>query len=394
MRPPAALRIAVISRTTGMHGVGGLERHTDELTATLCALGHQVVLVTTRVPEAVLTADRPEQVICLHGTRPRRYTRAWQAHLLPTLRELHTAQPLDLIISQSTAAHSALDWILTAHVPLVYILHGSALENARQLAGRRDLKSALRRIHARRHWRNNARLIPRVPRIVTISPRLEASWREALHLGPDQLMTLENPVAEGFHPLDGPTRQLRRAERGWEPDIMVVGYAGRIDPEKGLGVLLDWSQGPAAAECRLAIAGTGAPRLVQRIRRAAVAGGAVEFFGPLHGPELVAFYQRLDVFGLPSAYFEGLPMAMLEAMACGVPVVAYATGGVEDFFRAARGAGGILVEPGDARGFGRALQELQQDPRRRQALGDAAASLTASRRWTAWVARLLEFALP
>ena len=393
MRPPAALRIAVISRTTGMHGVGGLERHTDELTATLSGLGHQVVLVTTRVPpKADLAADRPEQVVCLHGTRPGRYTHAWQAHLLPTLRELHTARPFDLIVSQSTAAHSALDWILTAHVPLVYILHGSALENARQLAGRRDLKSALRRIQARRHWRKNARLIPRVPRVVTISPRLEASWREALPLGRDQLMTLENPVAEDFHPLDGPTRRLIRTERGWAPEIMAVGYAGRIDPEKGIGTLLDWIHGPAAAGCRLAIAGTGAPRLVERIRRTA-ASGAVDFFGPLHGEELVAFYQRLDVFALPSAYFEGLPMAMLEAMACGVPVVAYATGGVAEFFRAAQGAGGILVEPGDTRGFGRALQELQQDPPRRQALGSAAAALTASRRWTAWVARLLEFAL-
>ncbi len=393
MRPPAALHIAVISRTTGMHGVGGLERHTDELTATLAAMGHQVVLVTTTVPPAVLTADRPEQVICLPGTRPRRYTRAWLTNLLPILRELHGAEPFDLIVSQSTAAHSALNWILGTRVPLVYILHGSALENARHLAGRRDFKSALRRIRARRHWRQNARLIPRVPRVVTISRRLETSWREALDLGPDQLITLENPVAEGFRPLAAPARQLLRAELGWPSETMAVGYAGRIDPEKGISVLLDWIRTPAAVGCKLAIAGAGSPRLVQRIQHAAAAGGAVDFFGRLHGPELVAFYQRLDVFVLPSAYFEGLPMAMLEAMACGVPVVAYATGGVAEFFRAAQGAGGILVDPGDVRGLSRGLQQLREDPLRRQALGEAAAALTEGRRWPVWVARLLEFAL-
>lgn len=89
---------------------------------------------------------------------------------------------------------------------------------------------------------------------------------------------------------------------------------------------------------------------------------------------LADYYRASDVFLLPSMQ-DNLPNTMLEAMACGTPVVAFATGGIPDFVR--DGETGRLASPGDAEGLGRALaQTLAEGPSRR-AMGDAARLMVA-----------------
>jgi glycosyltransferase involved in cell wall biosynthesis len=74
-----------------------------------------------------------------------------------------------------------------------------------------------------------------------------------------------------------------------------------------------------------------------------------------------------DVFLLPSRE-ESFPQAVLEAMACGLPVVAADVGGVQELVK--QGTTGILVRPGDTAGFSRALNELLSDRDRLQRTGD------------------------
>jgi glycosyltransferase involved in cell wall biosynthesis len=72
------------------------------------------------------------------------------------------------------------------------------------------------------------------------------------------------------------------------------------------------------------------------------------------------------VFAL-SSDFDNSPNAVLEAMACGLPVVATDVGGVRDFV--AERAGGLLVPPGDAAGFARALERYLMQPDLARAAG-------------------------
>ncbi len=76
-----------------------------------------------------------------------------------------------------------------------------------------------------------------------------------------------------------------------------------------------------------------------------------------------------DVFVL-SSDSEGLPLSILEAMACGLPVVASAVGGVPELL----GDAGVLVPPRDEKALAEALRDLLGDPARRRALGAAARS--------------------
>jgi glycosyltransferase involved in cell wall biosynthesis len=82
------------------------------------------------------------------------------------------------------------------------------------------------------------------------------------------------------------------------------------------------------------------------------------------------------VFALPS-YAEGMPMALLEAMSWGLPVVATPVGGVPQVIE--HGVNGLLVAPGDIDGLAAALARLFDEPALRDSLGAAARRTIAAR---------------
>jgi glycosyltransferase involved in cell wall biosynthesis len=94
----------------------------------------------------------------------------------------------------------------------------------------------------------------------------------------------------------------------------------------------------------------------------------VSFAGEQHSPALERFYDRADVFVLPT-FHEGYGMAVAEAVARGLPVVSTRTGGIPDLVGE---EGGILVEPGDADALAAALGRVIGDPQLRQRLATGA----------------------
>ncbi len=137
----------------------------------------------------------------------------------------------------------------------------------------------------------------------------------------------------------------------------------RLDAQKGLTYLLD-----AAAllpDPMFAVVGDGPERAALEAQVAALGlRDRVRFLGYRSDvPELLA---ACDVFVLPSLY-EGLPLALLEAMASGVPVVATAIGGVDEAVQ--DGVSALLVPPADARALGVAIRTLLDDPGLARQLG-------------------------
>lgn len=98
------------------------------------------------------------------------------------------------------------------------------------------------------------------------------------------------------------------------------------------------------------------------------AGVRVHRLGP-SDPELLDLQQQADVFCLPS-HGDAAPWAVLEAMACGTPVLASRVGGIPDMLDAGRA--GALVAHGDRRALREALGALLEDPARRASLAGAA----------------------
>ncbi len=150
---------------------------------------------------------------------------------------------------------------------------------------------------------------------------------------------------------------------------VIIGTAGRLLPLKGFVYLVR-----AVASLRvefpnlvLEIAGSGPERaaLEREAERLGLSDG-VRFLGWVE--ELAAVLARWDVFVLPSLE-EAFPIAVLEAMAAGLPVVASAVGGIPELVE--DGRTGWLVPPADARLLAERLRALLLDASQRRALGEA-----------------------
>jgi glycosyltransferase involved in cell wall biosynthesis len=134
-------------------------------------------------------------------------------------------------------------------------------------------------------------------------------------------------------------------------DARLVGCAARLESVKGIDLAVR-AIAELPEDCHLAIAGAGSEEAALRgLARTLTPdlGSRVHFLGALD--DMPVFYQALDVFCLPSRS-EGLPMALLEAQASGLPVVATRVGGVP---AAVDPASGALVPAGDRHALATAL---------------------------------------
>lgn len=163
-------------------------------------------------------------------------------------------------------------------------------------------------------------------------------------------------------------RRERRATLGIGEDTMVVGFAGRLVPEKGVGVLVEaLTQLPAA---HLVILGEGR----ERARLASLAArsgldGRVRFAGRQPSWDMAGWLPAFDVLVLPSLttthWAEQFGRVLVEAMACGVPVVGSDSGEIPRVI----GDAGLVVPEGNAAALGAALATLARDRDLRSRLG-------------------------
>ena len=159
------------------------------------------------------------------------------------------------------------------------------------------------------------------------------------------------------------------------------GYLGRVAPEKGLHLLCDayrdLRERGALEGCRVEVAGyLGAEHAAywQSIEREVKEWGLadeIHYRGELDLDQKVAFLQSLDLFVVPAVYDDPKGMSLIEAMACGVPVVAPRRGTYTEMLE--RTGGGVLIEPDQLSGLEETLQQLVGDRAKLAELGQRAA---------------------
>ena len=158
-----------------------------------------------------------------------------------------------------------------------------------------------------------------------------------------------------------------QAEFNLQPGTVRLACAGRLAPEKGQALLLEALARLPELPLQAVLFGEGPLREALERRCAALGlGGRVIFAGARR--DLRRWLPHFDLFALPSAW-EGLSMALLEAMACGLPAAATRVGGSPE--AVLDGETGFLTPPGDAQALARALERLAQDPALRRELGAA-----------------------
>jgi glycosyltransferase involved in cell wall biosynthesis len=340
--------------------VGGLERYTEQVARALHAdPGFEVVVITagssrgTRVSrEDGFTVVRLAPWFRLSNSPVNGF---WPVQL----RQLFRQHRIDLVHAHAPTPYLAdVATYVAGRRPVVLTYHAGSL--VKGVGGGVD---ALLRTYEKAV----------LPRVFARATRLAAVSPVATSYGAGEA-TLVPPGVDTsvFVPGSRPTRH----------NVLYVGRLQRTSRWKGVQVLLEAFASvvrdvPAA---RLELVGDGddVPAL-----KAQAAGLGIEdrvdWYGALHGRALVAAYQEAAVVVLPSlTESESFGMTLVEAMACGRPVVGSDVGGIPHVVR--DGVDGVLVPPGDAAALASALGSLLTDDERRETLG-AAGRAAAEETW-------------
>jgi glycosyltransferase involved in cell wall biosynthesis len=149
----------------------------------------------------------------------------------------------------------------------------------------------------------------------------------------------------------------------------LIGCAGRCTPQKGFDRAIEAFAmlAPDAPDARLCIAGDG-PHLDEYKMRARSLGIADKVLFTGFRSDLPGLLAALDLFWLTSRS-EGMPNVLLEAMAAGIPSIAFDVAGVPELID--NGRDGLIVPQGDLRGLADATRRLMRDDERRKAMATA-----------------------
>lgn len=201
--------------------------------------------------------------------------------------------------------------------------------------------------------------------LIAVSETTKQDMVRLLGISPERISVIHSAPDPRFRPMTDQAAldEVRQRYAHGEPFIL---YVGTLEPRKNLGVLLEayWGLRSAGLKHRLVIAGKrgwGYQEIFATVQRLRLEEW-VTFTGYVPEADLPLLYNAADLFVYPSLY-EGFGLPPLEAMACGVPVVASDVSSIPEVV----GDGGLLVDPRDSEAWRTAMERVLADP----ALGEA-----------------------
>jgi glycosyltransferase involved in cell wall biosynthesis len=338
VRPDVALVTALYPPS-----VGGIQAHVRLLGESLAQAGANVLVVTRAMAGTEPASLQPHLQVLRVGradVNPALQTATFVAAAADALRRLrpHVVHAHQLLspVSAALAARPFLRAPLVVNPHACGPLGDVGMLRAQGPLGRARLRATVGNAQA----------------FVAISSPIEQELR-AVGAEPSRIHRLVNGVdLLRFRPAADGERAQARVALGLSPTAPLVSYVGRLSHEKGVDVLLHaWplllQQVPGA---ELLLAGDGPARGALEAQVLALGlGRAVHLLGAVSAPEQVLLAS--DAAVLPSRT-EGLPVALLEAMATGLPVVATSVGGTPEVMDAETGQ---LVLPEDPPALAQAL---------------------------------------
>lgn len=190
---------------------------------------------------------------------------------------------------------------------------------------------------------------------------------ENLRLDPSRVFSVPTGTdTEKFAPRD---RASARKGSPYSETDRVIGIVATLRLGKGVSYLLSALQNPTLADAKLLVVGDG-PQLENLTREAEELGiaGRVHFTG--RQEDVTRWLNMMDVFALPSIVDEGVPQALSQAMASGLPVVTTRSGAIVELVKDEET--GLFVPKEDAAALAAAIRRVLNDPALARELGAAA----------------------
>jgi glycosyltransferase involved in cell wall biosynthesis len=328
---------------------GGQERQVLELAAGLRARGHQVLLVVNKHVVAYQTALLDSGIDFVELGHDQRLDLAVAFDLLRVVRDYRPT--VCLCVSFNATFHGRIA-ALVRRVPVVTAEHATRPTSWWKV-----------------RWTN--RMLGPATGAVVACAHAQVSSLVRDGNRPDRLVVIPNGVdARRFHPDPAGAARLRHT-LGIPEHAFVVGIAAEHRPEKRhdrFGALMEGLH-VSGLEAWGCVAGDG-PLLEQNRARLTVgaAGRRIRVLGFVS--DMPQLYSACDAVVLVSDSIETFPMCLLEAQACGVPVVAMDFSGVRETFLP--GETGFLAEPNGTGTMVARLVDLARDESLRTRMGEAA----------------------
>jgi glycosyltransferase involved in cell wall biosynthesis len=356
------MQLALYNLTTTTK-YGGVESFVWDLSRELARRGHRVAIIGGVGPRR---EHAPGVRVLVYPFVSRRF---WQT--LPVLRRAYAEAKL---LERLTLALAALPELIHGGYDIIHLQKPYDLAPAllaRRLGGARVVLGC----HGEDFYPGDRLLARRVDAAVSCS-RFNARTVAARYGIEPQVvfngvdLTLFRPVA--------PDRSLRR-------DAPLLLWVGRFQPWKGVDIAIRaLAQLP---EAMLLIAGAGEERArLERLVAGLDLRERVRFLGPVPRAELPRLYSSADLLLATSFASETFGIGLVEAQACGLPVVASRFGGFPEVVD--EGRTGLLVPPRDPQALAAAVRELLEDPARRRAMAAAAPAWAAQFAWPAVADRI------
>jgi len=218
--------------------------------------------------------------------------------------------------------------------------------------------------------------VHRADALIAISESTKRDAMAAWGLADNRIHAIPLGVREGFCPQEPGVVASVKARLGIPPRYLL--WVGTIEPRKNLETLYVALAQMRVNDVPLVVAGRKGwlyQHSFEVLAREGVAN-RVHFTGPVADEDLPALYSGAEAFVFPS-WYEGFGLPVLEAMACGAPVVASDRSSLPEV----AGAAGILVPPEDPRAWADALDELLENPERRPEWGRKGRARAAEFTW-------------
>lgn len=264
-----------------------------------------------------------------------------------------------------------VDVVQTHHIKqLLYSGLGARLAGARLVHVEHDCSS----LRAPRVQRRLRVLAPLCHRIVAVGDTIRDFLVSEVGLPASQVSVIPNGVDVARY---GPQPTMTREMLGLPARGRLIGHVGRLEAEKNqTGLLCAFAiVAYTCPDARLVIVGDGSQRSeLQHAAHALGIAGRVHFLGLRN--DVADLLPHLDVFVL-SSRSEGLPIALLEALACARPVVATTVGEIPRLIQ--NEVTGVTVPPADPKALANALAGLLSSPHLAAAMGRAARQVIEER---------------
>ena len=294
----------------------------------------------------------------------------WEQLLLPRLLR---ALGIDLLhgLAYATPLASPCPTVVTVH-DLTFFRFPETLKPFKRLYLRAATRSATRR----------------AARIIAVSQQTKDDLVQLLQVPLEKVDVVHNGVSEAFHPVAAEEVAAFRQRRGLPPRFIL--FLGTLEPRKNIVRLLEafaqWAKTAGrdmGDTVKLVVAGAKGWYFERIFARATELGltNEVLFPGFLPAPELPWWYRAAECFVYPSLY-EGFGLPVLEAMACGTPVITSSASSLPEV----AGDAAITVNPYDVAALAAAMGQVMEDAAQREQMRQAGLQQAARFPWSKAVA--------